>query len=114
MSKTNALPEMIVEYSDGKIDLHFADGNLWIALYGGSAVGCWSPETGKLLRKINVPAKNVTSCAFGDDDLETLYITTARQETSDEELEKYPHAGGIFKTHPGVKGVKAFFFKSEF
>ncbi len=63
-----------------------ADGNLWVALYGGAAVGCWNPNTGKLLRKINVPAKNVTSCAFGDDDLGTLYITTARQETSDEEL----------------------------
>ncbi len=91
-----------------------AEGNLWIALYGGSAVGCWNPESGKLLRKLDVPAKNVTSCAFGDEDLETLYITTARQETSPEELEKYPFAGGVFKTRPGVKGVEAFFFKGEF
>ena len=91
-----------------------ADGNLWVALYGGAAVSCWNPETGKLLRKIDVPAKNVTSCAFGDDDLGTLYITTARQETSDEELDKYPHAGGVFKIHPGVKGVDAYFFKGEF
>ena len=74
----------------------------------------WNPETGQLLRKIDVPAKNVTSCAFGDDDLGTLYITTARQETSDEELEKYPNAGGVFKTRPGVKGVDAYFFKGEF
>ena len=91
-----------------------AEGNLWGALYGGAAVGCWNPETGQLLRKIDVPAKNVTSCAFGDDDLGTLYITTARQETSDEELEKYPNAGGVFKTRPGVKGVDAYFFKGEF
>lgn len=91
-----------------------AEGNLWVALYGGAAVGCWNPETGELLRKIDVPAKNITSCAFGDDDLGTLYITTARQETSDEELEKYPNAGGVFKTRPGVKGVDAFFFKGEF
>ncbi|QGY48127.1 SMP-30/gluconolactonase/LRE family protein [Maribellus comscasis] len=87
-----------------------ADGNLWVALWGGSAVGCWNPETGKLLRKIEVPAKNVTSCAFGGDDLETLYITTARQSTTKEELEKFPHAGGVFKTNPGVKGVKAYYF----
>ncbi len=90
------------------------DGNVWIALWGGSAVGCWNPETGELLRTIGVPAKNVTSVAFGDDDLGTLYITTARQGTSDEELEKFPHAGGVFKTRPGVKGVEAFFFKGEF
>jgi sugar lactone lactonase YvrE len=99
-------------YPDGMtID---AEGNVWIALWGGSAVGCWNPETGELLRKIEVPAKNVTSCAFGDKDLGTLYITTARQGTGDEELEEFPLAGGVFKTRPGVKGVEAFFFKGEF
>jgi sugar lactone lactonase YvrE len=91
-----------------------AEGNVWIALWNGSAVGCWNPETGELLRTIEVPAKNVTSCAFGDEDLGTLYITTARQGTSQEELEKFPHAGGIFKVRPGVKGVEAFFFNGEF
>ncbi len=88
-----------------------ADGNIWVALWGGSAVACWNPETGKLLKKINIPAKNVTSCAFGGDNLETLYITTARQNTSGEELQTFPHAGGVFKTKPGAKGIKAFFFK---
>ncbi len=91
-----------------------SEGNLWIALWGGAAVGCWNPKTGELLRKINVPAKNVTSCAFGDDDLGTLYITTARLGTSSEDLEKYPHSGGLFRFRPGVKGVNAFFFKDEF
>lgn len=91
-----------------------ASGNLWIALWGGSAVGCWNPETGELLRTIAVPAKNVTSCAFGDDDLGTLYITTARQGTSDEELVQFPHAGGLFKVRPGVQGVKAYFFNGSF
>lgn len=99
-------------YPDGMtID---SEGNVWIALWGGSAVGCWNPETGELLRTIDVPAKNVTSVAFGDDDLKTLYITTARTGTSEEELEKFPLAGGVFKTRPGVKGVEAFFFKGEF
>jgi len=87
-----------------------ADGNLWIALWGGSAVGCWNPGTGKLLQTIKVPAKNVTSCAFGDKDLGTLYITTARIGTSDKDLEKYPFAGGVFKTRPGVYGVETYFF----
>lgn len=91
-----------------------AEGNLWIALWNGAAVGCWNPETGELLRKIDVPAKNVTSCAFGDKDLGTLYITTAREGTSEEELKKFPHAGGLFKIRPGVKGLEASFFKGEF
>ncbi len=91
-----------------------AEGNVWIALWNGSAVGCWNPESGELLRTIDVPAKNVTSCAFGDNDLGTLYITTARIGTGEEDLKKFPHAGGLFKVRPGVKGVEAFFFKGEF
>lgn len=87
------------------------DGNVWIALWGGAAVGCWDPVSGEMIRKIEVPAKNVTSVAFGDNDLGTLYITTARQYTSEEDLEKYPLSGGLFKVRPGVKGVEAFFFK---
>jgi sugar lactone lactonase YvrE len=87
-----------------------ADGNIWVALWGGSAVACWNPETGELIRTIDVPAKNITSCAFGDDDLGTLYITTAREGTSEEDLVLFPKAGGVFKTRPGVKGVEAFFF----
>lgn len=42
-------------YPDGMtID---AEGNLWVALWGGSAVSCWNPVTGELLRTIEVPAK---------------------------------------------------------
>lgn len=98
-------------YPDGMtID---AEGNVWVALWGGFAVGCWNPETGKLIRTIKVPAKNVTSCAFGDDDLGSLYITTAREGNSKEELEKYPYSGGVFKARPGVNGVEAFFFNDK-
>jgi sugar lactone lactonase YvrE len=91
-----------------------AEGNVWVALWGGSAVSCWNPDTGELLRTIEIPAKNVTSCAFGDNDLGTLYITTARISTSDEDLEKFPFAGGVFKIRPGVKGVEAYFFNDKF
>jgi len=105
------IPEEIGSPDGMTID---AEGNVWIALWGGSAVACWNPESGKLLQTIKVPAKNVTSCAFGDDDLGTLYITTARIATSEAELKQYPNAGGVFKTRPGVKGVEAFFYKDEF
>lgn len=90
-----------------------SEGHIWVALWGGSSVACWNPVSGELLRTIEVPSKNVTSCAFGDKDLGTLYITTARIATNDEDLKKYPNAGGVFKTRPGAKGVEAYFFKDE-
>ena len=90
-----------------------SNGNIWVALWGGAAVACWNPESGKLLDKIDVPAKNVTSCAFGDDDLQTLYITTARTDSGKDDLEKYPNAGGVFKIRPGVSGIKACFFTTK-
>lgn len=91
-----------------------AEGKLWIALWGGGSVGRWDPETGKILQKIELPALNVTSCAFGGKDLETLYITTARSGLTPEQLKKYPQSGDLFSVKPGVRGVRsALFMKSH-
>ncbi len=90
-----------------------SNGNLWTAMYGGYAVICWNPATGKMIQKIEVPAPNVTSCAFGGSDLKTLYITTARQGMKEDELAKYPAAGGLFSVPLDVAGVEAFFYKGS-
>ena len=66
-----------------------------------------------MISKIEVPAHNVTSCAFGGKDLDTLFITTARVDMTDEEHTQFPLAGSLFKAVPGVKVVKSTFFKSE-
>lgn len=89
------------------------EGMLWIGLWGGGAVGRFNPETGELMQKIEVPALNVTACAFGGDLLETLYITTARIGMDEEQQKKYPLAGGLFAVNPGVKGVPANFYKDQ-
>ncbi len=72
------------------------EGKLWIALWGGNCVSRWSPETGKLLEKIELPAPHVTSCAFGGDNMQTLYITTAREGLTDSQLNEFPLSGGVF------------------
>lgn len=84
-----------------------AEGMIWIALWGGYAVGRWDPRTGVLRCRVEVPAKNVTSCAFGGENLDTLYITTARTSTSEAELFQCPYSGGMFTVKPGVKGIPA-------
>ncbi|RDU38827.1 SMP-30/gluconolactonase/LRE family protein [Neobacillus piezotolerans] len=87
------------------------EGFLWIAHWAGGKVSRWNPETGYKVSEIKVPAVNVTSCTFGGKDFGELYITTARNGMSDEELDRFPHAGGVFKAVPGVKGMPANEFK---
>lgn len=95
-------------YPDGMtID---AEGMLWIALWNGNCVSRWNPNTGELLQTIEVPAHNISSCAFGGENLDTLYLTSARLDTNEEELKSKPQSGGLFKVVPGVKGVKSYFF----
>jgi sugar lactone lactonase YvrE len=83
---------------------------LWVGLWNGNAIARYNPETGELLDKIEVPAHNVTACAFGGENLDILFITTARIDMTEEEVAKYPMAGSIFSVKPGVKGVKSDFF----
>ncbi|RZK53490.1 MAG: SMP-30/gluconolactonase/LRE family protein [Pedobacter sp.] len=87
------------------------EGMLWVALWDGFGVIRIDPKSGSIVEKIDVQAPKVTSCAFGGQDFTTLFITTARVEMSDEELEKYPLSGSIFSIETGVKGVKSYSFK---
>ena len=86
------------------------NGNVWIAMWAGSAVTHWDPRSGELLGSCEVPASQVSSCAFGGPNLDELYITSARIDLGDEQLGKEPHAGGLFKARPGVRGVPAVAF----
>lgn len=87
-----------------------ADDMLWVALWNGNAVVRFDPKTGEILQKIEVPAHNVSSCAFGGPNLDILYITSARVDMSEAELEAFPLAGSVFEVKPGVHGVKSTFF----
>ena len=80
------------------------DGMLWVAQYGGWAVRRYNPKTGKEINKIDLPCANVTCCTFGGEKLNTLYITTARQGLSKDELKNQPHAGGVFAVEVQTQG----------
>jgi sugar lactone lactonase YvrE len=82
-----------------------AEGNLWVAHWGGWQVVCWNPLTGAKLSSIPIPAAQVTSCAFGGKDLDELYITTARTGIARQDLRTQPHAGSIFVIRPGMCGI---------
>src|SRR6185295_18326924 len=87
-----------------------AEGLLWVAEWDGACVSRWDPATGKLVRRIKIPVRRVTSCAFGGPDLEELYVTTAWSRLDPDQRRAQPQAGGLFRVRPGVKGVPAFAF----
>ena len=72
-----------------------AEGNIYLAIFAGARVEKISPK-GELLAVIDLPIPNITCCSFAGDDLQTLYITTARVRMSDEQLTQHPYAGGLF------------------
>jgi sugar lactone lactonase YvrE len=81
-------------------------GNVWLALYGGWGVRCYSPG-GKLLGTIEIPAAQCTKAAFGGPDLQTLYITTAAGGLAEAQLARQPLAGGLFRVRVEVAGLDA-------
>ena len=87
-----------------------ADGMVWVANWGGACVSKWNPNTGEMLQKIDVPAYNVASVAFGGENLEDLYITTTSIRMPEDKVSLYPDAGKLFVCQPGCKGIKANYF----
>ena len=81
-----------------------AEGCLWSARFNGGRVVRYDPE-GRIMGEVRVPARQVTSCAFGGPDLTTLYITTARENYTEEDLRNDPQAGGLFAAEVGVRGI---------
>jgi L-arabinonolactonase len=81
-----------------------AEGCLWNAEYGGWRLVRYTPN-GKVDRVIELPVQNPTCCCFGGADFDTLYVTSATQRLTPEELAKQPLAGSLFAVRPGVKGL---------
>lgn len=80
-----------------------AEGGLWVALWDGSAVHRYL--NGHLDRVIGLPVSRPTSCAFGGDDMDELFVTSASDGLSAGERAAQPHAGAVFRVRPGVRGV---------
>ena len=110
-SETAAIEDVrdfvVIAPADGHPDgsIVDADGCLWNAAWGGGVVRRFTPD-GRLDRVVRVPTKNPTCPAFGDAGLDTLYVTSSRQQHSADELARAPHAGGVFALRiPGVRGI---------
>ena len=80
------------------------EGCLWNAEYGGSRVVRYTPD-GTIDRVIELPVANPTCCVFGGSSLDTLFITSASQRLTPDQLARQPLAGSLFAVSPGVSGL---------
>lgn len=78
-----------------------ADGSVWVALWGGSAVHGYAAD-GSQIARIELPVPQVSACTFGGDDLGTLFITTSAQGL---DADHGTEAGSLFAVQPGVRGM---------
>ncbi|CAN5383323.1 SMP-30/gluconolactonase/LRE family protein [soil metagenome] len=82
------------------------DGFLWVALYAGGKVLRINPQNGSTDFEVYLPVPKPTSCTFGGDNLDELYITTCRENMSKEALEKFPLSGSLFRAKVPFRGYK--------
>lgn len=80
-----------------------AEGCIWVALFGGSAVLRYRPD-GTLDDRVDIPVSQVTACTLGGPGLRTLYVTTSREG---QEPGAEPLAGAVFAAEVGVPGLPA-------
>lgn len=102
-------PRTFVEMDDddGDLDGSTIDsgGGLWNAQWGGRRIVRYTKD-GHKDTVIEVPTRQPTRMTFGNRQLDTLYITSACEGMSSEELEGDPQAGVLFaSTGMGQIGV---------
>ena len=77
-----------------------AEGGVWVALWGGGTVHRYSPA-GRLDAVVEVVARQTSSCTFGGEHLDQLFITTSNENLAPG---ADPLAGALFTIRPGVVG----------
>lgn len=80
-----------------------AEGGVWSAKWDGARVVRYEPD-GSISAVIDAPVSRPTSCAFGGEGLQTLYVTSASAGLSEAEVAASP-AGSVLAVQPGVSGL---------
>lgn len=81
-----------------------SEGFLWSAEFQGWRVVRYAPD-GRIDRVIEMPVEQPTSCMFGGEGLDILFVTSARWRLTDKDLTRQCSAGGLFAVEVGVKGL---------
>lgn len=85
-----------------------AAGFYWCAIHGGGKLHRYAPD-GQLDQVIELPVSQPTMCCFAGENLDELYITSALEKLSAEQLKAEPHAGGVFRLKPKISGQRKYY-----
>ena len=79
------------------------EGTIWSARWDGWKIVRYTPS-GSIAAEIRLPVQRPTSCAFGGEKLDVLYITSARTELEPAQLQLQPLAGDLFCLQTDTQG----------
>ncbi|NOD32136.1 MULTISPECIES: SMP-30/gluconolactonase/LRE family protein [Ruegeria] len=80
-----------------------AQGNIWIAQWGASRIAAYTAD-GMFLKAVAFDASHTSCPAFGGDELNMLFCTTARQGLSAETIDSQPTNGMTFAARNAGQG----------
>ena len=81
-----------------------AQGRFWLAQWGASRVACYGQD-GAFLSEVKVPTPHASCPAFGGDDLQTLFVTTAQQGLAASDA-AFGQAGQTFSARVAARGQR--------
>jgi sugar lactone lactonase YvrE len=84
-------------------------GNYFVAMFEGRRICKFAPD-GTLRAEWPTPVQCPTMPCFGGDDLQTLFITSARHHRSAPELEAFPLSGCVLSMRVDVPGLPVNFW----
>jgi len=92
--------QLFAKLPDGMPDGMTVDveGGVWVAVVAGSGEVVRFKPDGTLDQRINIPAKTITSVAFGGPDMCDLYVVTANNDQRDLK-------GTVFRTRSEIPGL---------
>ena len=79
--------------------------NIWVAHFHGACVSVFN-KNAKLIHKINLPAQNITNCAFGGQNNNELFITSATKGMNRADLKKFKYSGSLFSIKSNIRGIQ--------
>ena len=105
-SGTPSNPRLFASVPRGEPDgaIVDANGDLWVALWGGNGVARFSPD-GQLQGLLELPVSQPTCVALGGPDMNMLFVTSATEGLTPEQKAKEPLAGSVLIYQTSARGL---------